>query len=91
MSFAARLREFMLPGESVVKFARRIGYPVETVRAWVKDPGGSLPELNTFMALAKKLNASFVWLYDGTGPKFLNKTNQKKGEANVTGSSSQAF
>ena len=80
MSFAARLREFMLPGESVVKFAQRLGYPVETVRAWVKDPGGSLPGLDTFMELAEKLGVLVLWLYSGTGPKFRTKTKTIKGE-----------
>jgi hypothetical protein len=67
------MKSFMDIAESVPAFARRINRPTETVRAWVREPGGAMPDFETISELAEILDCSPYWLQTGLGPKSRSK------------------
>lgn len=70
-SMAARLQSLRKPKQTIRQTAREWGLPVETLRGWLRDPGGRVPDMNRLMDLSKKLGVSPHWLMTGEGPESL--------------------
>jgi len=69
VTLAARLR--LIQGfQSLREFSRKINRPPTTVRLWLKDPGGVIPDVMTLYDVADKTGRSPHWLITGEGPEY---------------------
>lgn len=75
MTIADRLNEAMMGGDgrepvSQSALFRRSGVPQPTIARILKGKGKSGPETATLVALAQALGVEFLWLQQGTEPKY---------------------
>ena len=79
MTISNRLNEAMSAGDgrkkiSQSELSRRSGVPQPTIARILKGDGKRGPETATLVALARALGVEFMWLQQGTEPKYLGGT-----------------
>jgi hypothetical protein len=68
-SIAARLQSLRKPKDTLRQTAREWDLPVETLRGWLRDPGGHVPDMNRLYELGRLLGVSPHWIITGEGPQ----------------------